>query len=389
MIIKNALVFTLEQGFVEKEIAIEEGLFTERSGDAKWDGEVIDAAGNYLIPGLVDVHFHGCSGYDFSDGTRKGLTAIGAYELQNGITSICPAVMTLPWEELISVCKTAYAYTEERVGKDSGARLCGIHLEGPFLSMEKKGAQNPAFLRKPDVEEFRCLQEAAHGLVRLITIAPELEGAQDFIRRLGGEVHISVGHTACDYDTAYQAFSLGADHVTHLFNAMSQFTHRAPGVFGAAYDAEHVMPELICDGIHVAPAALRLAFRVFGEERVVFVSDSMRATGMPEGEYSLGGLPVTVKGKLAALKNGTISGSVTNLMDCMRTAVSMGIPLEAAVRCATYNPAKAIGVDDLCGSIAAGKYGDCVILSKEDLSTQKVILGGTVVSAKDGEHILG
>lgn len=387
MIIQNALVFTLNQGFVLKDVWIKGGRFAELSDDfarihselfeaEKKSGGVIDAGGNYLIPGLVDVHFHGCAGYDFSDGTKEALDTICAYELQHGITSICPASMTLAKDTLLGICENAYEYAKAH---EEGARLCGIHLEGPFISMEKKGAQNPAFIQKPDVQTFHELQEAAHGLVRLITIAPEVEGAENFIRELANEVHISVGHTTSDYDTASRAFALGADHVTHTYNAMPGFTHRAPGVIGAAFDAEYAMPELICDGIHINPSVVRATFRLFGEERMILISDSMMATGMEDGNYSLGGLPVTVKGNLATLSDGTIAGSATNLMDCMRTAVKMGIPFETAVRAATYNPAKSIGVDDVCGSIEVGKYGDCVLLSKEDLSTQKVILGGQVV----------
>lgn len=398
MTIKNALVFTLDEGFVKKDVFIENGYFTDKeacgnAADACAGEPVIDAAGDYLIPGLVDIHFHGCAGHDFSDGTKEALAAIGAYELKNGITSICPASMTLPEETLVTVCENAYAYAEDfkkehadasyagdsSEKRKTGARLCGIHLEGPFISMEKKGAQNPAYIRKPDAAMFARLQKAANGLVRLITIAPETEGAEAFIRELSGQVHISIGHTCSDYDTAQKAFALGADHVTHFYNAMPPFSHRAPGVFGAAFDAKHVMPELICDGIHIDPSAVRVVFSLFGKERMILISDSMMATGMEDGTYALGGLPVTVHGNLATLEDGTIAGSATNLMDCMRTAVSMGIPLETAVRCASYNPAKAIGADDVCGSIGAGKYGDCVLLSKEDLSTRAVILGGEVV----------
>ncbi len=388
MIIKNGLVFTLNQGFVEKDIVIKDGYFTDMRAPVNAREEIVDAAGDYLIPGLVDIHFHGCAGYDFSDATPEALAAIGSYELEHGITSICPASMTLPEETLIKVCENAYQYScaHNEYGNDisgegeKGARLLGVHLEGPFLSEEKKGAQNPAYLRKPDIAMFERLQEAAHGLVRLITIAPETEGADEFIRTLNSKVHISVGHTVSDYDTAYKAFMMGADHVTHFFNAMPPFTHRAPGVFGAAFDAGYVMPELICDGIHVEPSAVRVLFRLFGKERLILISDSMRAAGMADGSYTLGGLPVTVRGNRATLEDGTIAGSVTNLTDCMRTAVQMGIPLTEAVRCASYNPAKAIGIDNVCGSIEPGKYGDCVILSKDDLTVRKVILGGAEIS---------
>ena len=379
MIIKNALVFTLDQGFVNKEVKIKDGRFTDE--DIVED-TVIDAQGNYLIPGLVDIHFHGCAGHDFSDGTPEALQAIGAYELKNGITSICPASMTLAEETLANVCENAYAYyTKPETDKPEGSRLCGIHLEGPFISMEKKGVQNPAYVKSPDIAMFNRLQDAAHGLVKLITIAPETEGAEEFIKELSSKVHISVGHTCSDYDTAYKAFALGADHVTHFFNAMPAFTHRAPGVFGAAFDQKHVMPEMICDGVHINPSAVRVVFSLFGQDRLIMISDSMMATGVEDGDYSLGGLPVKVHGNLATLADGTIAGSATNLMDCVRTVVKkMDIPLETAIRCASHNPAKAIGVDDVCGSIEAGKLGDCVILSKDDLATQKVILGGKVVA---------
>lgn len=392
MVIKNALVFTLEHGFIKKDVRISGGRFvaieTRLAQESDSVEEVLDAKGNYLIPGLVDVHFHGCAGHDFSDGTIEALKSIAKYELANGITSISPASMTLPTEVLQKICEVASEFVEmqKRIMADEtskteenlGARLCGIHLEGPFISMEKKGAQNPAYIQKPSVEAFRSLQDVAKGLVKLITIAPEVEGAEDFIRELADKVHISVGHTTSNYETALHAFALGADHVTHTYNAMPGFTHRSPGVIGAAFDAEHVMPELICDGIHIDPAAVRMTFQLFGVERMVLISDSMMATGMEDGDYSLGGLPVKVTGNLATLEDGTIAGSATNLMDCMRMAVKMGIPLETAVRAATYNPAKSIGVDDVCGSIEVGKYGDCVILSKDDLSTEAVVLGGRI-----------
>ena len=213
MRIKNALVYTVEHGFVERDVRIKNGCFAGSEAAGTDGEEILDAGGDYLIPGLVDIHFHGCAGHDFSDGTPEALQAIGAYELRQGVTSICPASMTLSEETLKTVCANAYAYTKRpEAEQDTGARLIGIHLEGPFISMEKKGAQNPAYIRNPDVEMFLRLQEAAHGLVRLITIAPETDGAKEFIRRLADQVHISVGHTCSDYETAYRAFSQGADH---------------------------------------------------------------------------------------------------------------------------------------------------------------------------------
>ena len=390
MQIKNAAVFTLEQGFVEKDIYIRDGYFVEEETYVKEfylknEDEVLDGSGCYLIPGLIDVHFHGCKGADFSDGTKEGLKKIGRYEIENGITSICPATMTLSEELLCNAAENAVFYVkswEQQNIVDKTellARLCGIHLEGPFLSMKKKGAQNPDYIKKPDIAMFYRIQKAAQGLVKLITIAPETEGAEEFVKRLSNEVHISVGHTASDYETAYRAFELGADHVTHFFNGMTSFSHREPGVFGASYDAGHVMIELICDGVHVDASAVRVLFQLFGEERIIFISDSIRAAGMPDGTYTLGGLQFTLNGKKAVLEDGTLAGSAVNLMDCVRTAVKMGIPLESAVRCASYNAAKSIGVEHICGSIEIGKYGDCVLLRKDDLEVQTVVLGGTLI----------
>ena len=226
---------------------------------------------------------------------------------------------------------------------------------------------------------FRRLQKKAEGLIRFCDIAPETDGAMDFIRELKDEVRISLAHTTADYDTAREAFIHGARHVTHLFNAMPPFSHRAPGVIGAAAENPDVIAELICDGIHIHPSAVRAAFRLFGDERICLISDSMMATGLSDGEYTLGGQAVTVRGNLATLADGTIAGSVTNLMDCLRTAVQkMGIPLEDAVRCASLNPAKAIGVDALYGSIEAGKKGDVVLLRK-DLSLAGVIKDGVCI----------
>ena len=334
-----------------------------------------DMGGLYAVPGLVDLHFHGCVGYDFCDGTQEAISAIAHYQAKNGVAAICPATMTYPEEKLAGIAQAAASYRTE----EGGAALVGINMEGPFVSAAKKGAQNGAYLHAPDAEMFRRLQKQANGLFKLCDLAPELPGAMETIEALAGEVRLSIAHTEADYDTACEAFRRGARQVTHLYNAMPPLSHRAPGVIGAAADHNEVMVELIADGVHVHPSVVRTTFKVFGG-RVILISDSMMATGMEDGAYSLGGLPVTVRGNLATLEDGTIAGSATNLMDCMRKAVSMGIPLETAVRAATYNPARAIGAADVCGSITAGHRGDCVLLSKDDLSTKKVIFGGKVVA---------
>ena len=227
---------------------------------------------------------------------------------------------------------------------------------------------------------FLRLLTASDGLIKLITVAPELEHAMDFIREFSSNVRISLGHTTCDYATAALAFSAGAKQITHLYNAMPPFHHREPGLIGAGMDA-HATAELICDGIHISPSALRAAIALFGADSIIFISDSMMATGMPDGNYTLGGLPVHVTGNLATLADGTLAGSATNLMDCVRTAVTkMNIPLETAIQCATINPAKAIGEDRASGSIEIGKYADLVLLEEDTLAVRTVISHGTILS---------
>lgn len=375
MIIENGLVFRGERGFIKEPLYIQDGFFSDEA-----NGRTLDAEGCYVIPGLVDVHFHGAAGHDFCDGTPEALASIAAYELANGVTSICPATMTLGAERLKEICRNAAdASAAGSSGTPDGARLVGIHLEGPFIAPGKKGAQNPDYIVRPSTELLQELIEASNSLVRLITVAPEVDGAADFIREASGQVHVSIGHTACDYDTAARAIALGADHLTHTFNAMQPLSHRAPGPIAAGAMAGSVMAEVICDGIHVHPSMIKCLLRLFGPERVVFISDSMRATGMPDGTYDLGGLAVSVAGPYAKLADGTIAGSVSNLMQCMKNAVSMGIPLETAVACATVNPARSIGADDLVGSLDCGKRADCVLLDKDSLEIKHVIKDGVLL----------
>lgn len=369
MIIKNAKVYTEENHFQIGDIYIEDGLITDKQPT---DELIVDGTGLYAIPGLTDVHFHGCVGYDFCDGSYEATKTMAEYQAKNGVTTICPATMTLPEERLVSICEVAAAYDNAE-----GAILCGINMEGPYVSVEKKGAQNPAYIRKPDIELYRLLQKKSGNLIKLVAIAPEEEGAMEFIAEVKDEVIPSLAHTTADYDIALEALEKGANHITHLYNAMPPFTHRAPGVIGAACDKEDCNVELICDGVHIHPSVVRTTLKMFGDDRVVFISDSMMATGMPDGEYSLGGQAVKVVGNKATLVvDGAIAGSATNLMDCMRNAVkNMNVPLETAVKCAAVNSAKSIGVYDQYGSITPGKIANIVLLD-ENLEIKTVILKG-------------
>ena len=366
MIIKSGKVFQEDGSFLEQTLYVNDHRLVDKA-EYQDDGEIIDAEGLLVLPGLVDVHSHGAAGEDFSDGDPEGLKKILRYERNCGITSYCPTSMTFPKERLRQIFASIKgAQTEE------GAKVVGINMEGPFLDPAKKGAHVEEWITAPDAAFVRELNQDADGLVRLVTLAPNMDGSEEFIKEMHEEVCISLGHTAADYDCASRAMKLGAHHVTHLYNAMQPFGHRAPGLIGAAMDDPECMVEMICDGYHIHPSAIRAAFRMFGAERVILISDSMRATGMKNGTYELGGQEVTVKDRKAVLKDGTLAGSATNLYGCMCKAVEFGIPLEQAIMAATANPARSIGIFDQVGSIRIGKQADLLLVSK-NLELKRVI----------------
>lgn len=371
MIIKNGNVYTKNFIFEKKNIRITDGIITEVEDKEiipLESEEVIDADNLMVIPGLTDVHFHGCVGYDFCDATDEAVTNMAKFQLSKGVTSICPATMTLPKDRIRDICKVAAEHKQE----SGEADLVGINLEGPFISPNRCGAQNPKYVQKVDSDFLLELIEISKGLTKLVTIAPEEEGAVECIKQLKDKITFSIGHTVADYDVAAKAFSAGAAHITHMYNAMPSLTHRTPGVIGAAAESENVMAEIVCDGIHVHPSAVRAAFKLFGEDRIVLISDSTRACGMPEGEYELGGLPVFLKDGAVRLEDGTLAGSATNVFDCMINVMKMGVPEEVAIKAATYNPAKAIDILDSCGTIEYGKEGK-VLLLDNDYNIVKVV----------------
>ena len=297
----------------------------------------------------------------------EGLRKILSYQYAHGITSYCPTTMTLPKEKLLQIFYNIRDWKNE----PGQARMMGINMEGPFLDPNKKGAHKEDYITSPDPEFFRECNKACQGQIRLMTVAPNMDGALELIEELKGETVISLGHSGADYETAKAAFQAGARHVTHLFNAMNPMSHRAPGLIAAASEDENCMAELICDSIHVHESMVRAAFQLF-PGRIVLISDSMRAAGMDDGTYDLGGQQVTVTGNRAVLSDGTIAGSVTNLYDGMRKAVSFGIPMEEAIAAATMNPAKSIGIFDRVGSLTPGKQAD-LILTDKNLNLLRVI----------------
>ena len=365
MRISNAKVF-LNGRFVEGGIEFDEKITAV--GCDVTDGE--DLGGCYVIPGLVDIHTHGALSEDASDGAAEGMPVLSRYYAKGGVTSWCPTTMTLKEPVLTEAMKVIRDFERP----EDGAKVAGIHLEGPFLCYSKRGAQAAENLHAPDVEMFRRLNQVSGNLVKLITVAPEEPGALDFIREVSPICAVSLGHTAADYATAMAAYEAGATHATHLYNGMPSLLHREPGVIAAASDAGATV-ELITDGLHIHPAVVRLTHKLFGE-KLVLISDSLRCAGMPDGDYELGGQPITMKnGKATLTGSETLAGSSIHLMDGLRRSVSFGVPLEAAVTAATLTPAKAIRMDGEIGSLEEGKWADMVVLD-EELNVKAVYING-------------
>jgi N-acetylglucosamine-6-phosphate deacetylase len=367
MIIGNAVVFTNGK-FTPGAVEVIDGKIAA-VGDISGPFDV-DAGGNYLIPGFVDIHTHGAVGADFSDGDPNAMVALSHYYARNGITSFLATTMTLKEQELLPAMYTVRDFLRP----EKGAKCAGVHLEGPFLSPGKRGAQALGNLHNPDVEMFNRLNEASGDRVRLVTVAPELEGAIDFIEQVSKICTVSLGHTEADYDTAADAFRAGASHVTHLFNCMPSLHHRAPGLIGAAMDSG-ATAELICDGLHVHPSVVRAAHKLFADKLVV-ISDSLRCAGMPDGAYELGGQPIEVhNGRATLAGTDTLAGSSANLLEEVRNLLQYGISLADALTAVTYAPAKAVGLEKEIGSIAEGLQADFLLLTPE-LELKSVYIDG-------------
>ena len=373
MFYKNARIFGSDFRFHNGAFEVVDGRFGAILPE-NVPADAIDLEGATVIPGLIDVHSHGNSGADFSDGDYEGLKRMAAHYAAEGITSFAPASMTLPYDVLEKAFATARKIVDEKPAGCSVLR--GIQMEGPYFSYKKRGAQNADYLKEPDFEGFKKLYEDCGGLVRIVDIAPELPGAAEFVEKASKLCTVSVAHTDSDYDHARAAYDAGATHLTHLYNAMPGINHRNPGVIPAAVETPGVRAEIISDGYHIHPAAVRLAFSMFGGDRMVLISDSGRCEGLPEGsKFELGGQDAWLRNGVAKLADGTIACSATNLFDCMRNAISFGVKEEDAVRAASYNPACAIGAENEVGSIETGKVADFVVCSA-DYTSKRVFLAG-------------
>lgn len=376
MLITNAEVFR-EGRFREEDLRIE----GERIAAIAPRGtlkplpaeDVLDGEGLWLLPGLTDMHSHGAAGYDLDMADPEGLRKVLDFQASRGITQYCPTGMTLPRERLRVIYENGANVAAENA-KAPRAMIAGFHMEGPFLNAEKCGAQHPDHLRNPEAVYFREMRQLSGGRVRVVSVAPELEGALSFIEEVSSETLVSLGHTTAGYELASEAFRAGARHLTHLFNAMTPLHHREPGVIGAALDHPEVSVEIIADGIHVHPSMVRLAFRLFSG-RIALVSDSMRACGLADGMSELGGQRVHVKGAEARLDNGSLAGSVTHLADCLRNVVRWGIAPEEALAAATETPARLLGIADEAGAIRENALAN-LILSDRQLKFTKVWVAG-------------
>ena len=376
MFYKNARIFCSDFQFHTGAFEVtEDGKFGAILPDSV-PADAIDLQGATVIPGLCDVHNHGNSGEDFSDGSYDGLVKIAKYLASEGITSFAPASMTLPYDVLEKAFATGRKLADTQPAGCS--RIMGIQMEGPYFSEKKKGAQNGAYLKTPDFEGFKKLYDGCGGLVRIVDLAPELENSVEFVEKASKLCTVSVAHTDSDYDHAKAAFDAGATHLTHLYNGMPSIHHRNPGVIPAAVENPNVRAEIICDGLHIHPASVRLAFSAFGAHRMIIISDALRCCGMPDGEYELGGQQVFLSGGIAKLADGTIAGSATNLFECMRRAMRFGIAEGDAIRAASFNPACSLGVEDKIGSIETGKLADFIVCNS-DYTEKTVYMGGKAI----------
>ena len=375
MLYKNAEIFT-ENGFVSGAFAVEGGRFSEIVPDSIGTADV-DLNHAAVIPGLIDIHNHGNSGADFSDGDYDGLVKMSRFLAENGITSFAPATMTLPYDVLAAAFATGVRLRDSRPAGCS--RIVGINMEGPFFSEKKKGAQNADYLKNPDFEAFRTLYEGCGGLIRLVDLAPELPGAVAFTEKAKELCTVSIAHTDATYEEAKAVIDAGATHLTHLYNAMPGIHHRKPGVIGAGSENDGVVAELICDGLHIHPSAVRMAFRLF-PGRICLISDALRCTGMPDGVYPFGGQPLTLKNGEARMPDGALAGSTATLYQCMLNAISFGINRDEAIRASTIIPAREVGCDDELGSISEGKLADFIVCDADTLARRAVYQEGEKIS---------
>ncbi|MCY0867657.1 MAG: N-acetylglucosamine-6-phosphate deacetylase [Desulfurococcus sp.] len=384
LVLTNARVVTPFEEIYPGTVEVEGGVVRRVYAGRNPGGENLE--GRILAPGFIDIHTHGIKGYDITNSALEGLVErveetlaeLSRAYATHGVARFLPTTVTASRETLLTAARGVARFIESQRSRIEGALVEGLHLEGPYLSRERAGAQNPEFLRPPSISELREYWEASKGSLKTITIAPELEGALEFIeyaRSLG--VYVSIGHTNASFEEAKAAIIAGANRATHLYNGMRPVHHREPGVIVALLESPQVYLELICDFIHVSPRMIEFTIRHAGVERIVAVTDSIAATDLPDGRYTLGGLEIIVEGGVSRLKDGTLAGSTLTMDKALRNLVKLGVPLKDAVRMLTYNPASAVGLRNT-GAIIPGFSADLVVLD-EDLNVESLYVQGVRV----------
>lgn len=378
MLIKNVNIITpyeilkgsvrIENGIIAN-IDLAGSLFSE-------DYEVLDGQGNYLSPGFIDIHNHGNSGFDIMDSTKEALDNIGEYHLSNGTTSYLATIITSSYEDTIGAIKNVKDY----VNKGNRSKILGIHLEGPFINPIKKGAQPEKNIRLPNLSYMNSILENSLSWIKMVTLAPELYGALDLIEYLRKKnIIVAMGHTDANFDETKAAISSGATIATHFYNGMRLFDHRDPGIIGAVLNEDKVYCEIIYDRVHVHDEAVRIALKMKGHDKIILVSDAIRATGLSDGEYELGGQIVNVNEGIPRLNSGKLAGSTLSLRKAVYNMVTfLNIPILKAVKMASLNPAKAINMHNTIGSIEIGKRADLIVFDK-DINIKEIILNGKLI----------
>lgn len=368
MLIKNAKIYDNDFVLRPYDMQVKDGKITglgpRGTLHPEKDEEVLDLSGKILAPGMLDNHIHGAMGKDTMDADVESLEAISRFLASKGVTSFLPTTMTMGFEHISAV----FALKPQL----SGANMLGYHMEGPFINVSRKGAQNEIYVRPATVEEMDRYGDAN---VKIITLAPETEGAVEFIREMSKRgVVCSLGHSDANYEEAKAAIEAGAKSCTHCYNAMPPMLHRSPGIIGAAVQAG-IYGELIADGLHIHPATVYANYKMFGPERMILISDALRAAGLGDGDYEFGGQPMHVRDNVARVDSGAIAGGMSNVWNNMRNCVDWGIPRRDALRMGSLTPATLIGVDDRKGSLAVGKDADFVV-TNEELDVLDVYIGG-------------
>lgn len=375
---KNSKIYVYGKGIIETSLLINNGKI-EMIGEINTD-ELIQLPDNLIVlPGFVDKHIHGANHADFMNPTKDDLKKITDAIAQEGTTSCLATTMTQSMDAIKSAVKNIGEYINE---KHEGVEILGIHLEGPFVSPKFAGAQPLEYIVKCDIDQFNSINEASLNTVKQVSYACEENGLDFTTHLVNNGIVASIGHSNSDYATVVKAADLGATSITHTYNAQKGLHHRDIGVVGAAMLDDRLSCELICDLIHVSPAAIKLLFKNKGKDNICLITDSIEAKYMPDGEYSLGGQPVFVKDNAARLENGTLAGSTLKLNEGVRNFMNtVNISLTEAVDCATINPAKVLGIADRKGSIELGKDADLIVVDK-DLNVYMTICRGNVVYSK-------